>query len=58
MLVLGINTGTSIDAVDLALVEWRSPFDLKDFSIVAEDSFEFDFNLKQEFEKIINKQNF
>lgn len=57
MLVLGINTGTSIDAVDLALVEWRSPFDLKDFSIVAEDSFEFDFNLKQEFEKIINKQN-
>lgn len=57
MLVLGINTGTSVDAVDLALVEWRDPSDLKDFEIKIEDSFSFEPELRKEFEKIINKQN-
>lgn len=57
MLVLGINTGTSVDAVDLALVEWRDPSNLQDFEIKVEDSFNFEPELRKEFEKIINKQN-
>ena len=57
MFVLGINTGTSIDAVDLALVEWRSLTDFQDHQVAIEDSFSFEPELRKQFEKVINKQN-
>ncbi len=36
--VLGINTGTSVDGVDLALVKWNAN-DLKKFQIIEEASY-------------------
>lgn len=57
MLVLGVNTGTSIDAVDLALVDWRDLNNLRDYRVVCEDSYSFNQDLRIIFEKLINKQN-
>lgn len=53
--VLGINTGTSVDGVDLALVKWNAD-DLKAFEIIEEASYEIDPNVKQEIEALIAKQ--
>jgi anhydro-N-acetylmuramic acid kinase len=53
--VLGINTGTSVDGVDLALVKWNAN-DLKKFQIIEEASYEIDPTVKQEIEMLISKQ--
>lgn len=55
MRVLGINTGTSVDGVDLALIDWDL-HDLKNFKIIAEASYEFDPAVKKEIEILISKQ--
>ncbi len=55
MRVLGVNTGTSVDGVDFALVDW-SMDNIKNFNIIHQSSYEFDPRVKQEIEKIINKQ--
>lgn len=55
MRVLGVNTGTSVDGVDIALIEWdRENF--KKFKILAEYSFEFKAELKKRINLLINKQ--
>jgi anhydro-N-acetylmuramic acid kinase len=53
--VLGINTGTSVDGVDLALVQWDAS-DLRKFKIIEEASYEIDPTVKQEIEVLIAKQ--
>lgn len=53
--VLGINTGTSVDGVDLALVKWNAD-NLRAFEVIEEASYEFDPTVKQEIEIIIAKQ--
>lgn len=55
MLVLGINTGTSVDGVDLALVRWDLN-NLKSFQIVKESSYKFDPNVKHDIDVIIALQ--
>lgn len=55
MRTLGVNTGTSVDAVDLCLVEWDLA-NLKDFKILKEKSYPFSKELKQEIEKLIKAQ--
>ncbi len=55
MFVLGVNTGTSVDGVDLALVKWNAD-NLRDFEIIEEASYEIDPNVKQEIEILIAKQ--
>ena len=55
MFVLGINTGTSVDGVDLALVKWDRE-NLRNFEIIEEVSYEIDPTVKQEIEVIIAKQ--
>lgn len=55
MLVLGINTGTSVDGVDMALVDWNLE-DLKKFRIVKQLSFEFDPKVRSDIEVLISKQ--
>jgi anhydro-N-acetylmuramic acid kinase len=55
VLVLGINTGTSVDGVDLALVNW----DIKNLSkieIIKESSYEFDPGVKKDIEVLIGLQ--
>lgn len=62
MLVLGINTGTSVDGVDMSLVEWQLPpqnsteFRLNKFKIIKELSFQFDPKVKHDIEVLIGKQ--
>lgn len=53
--VLGINTGTSVDGVDLALVKWDAK-NLRGFEIVEEASYEIDPTVKQDIEVLIAKQ--
>lgn len=57
MRVLGVNTGTSVDAVDFALIDWHETNNLRNYQVVCEDSFPFDVTLRNIFEKLINKQN-
>lgn len=57
MKVLGVNTGTSIDAIDFALIDWHELSNLKNYTVIAEDSVAFDPLLRSTFEKLINKQN-
>ncbi len=55
VLVLGINTGTSVDGVDMALVDWDLN-ELKNFRIVKEVSFQFDPKVRHDIEALIGKQ--
>ncbi|MDD9898246.1 MAG: anhydro-N-acetylmuramic acid kinase [Candidatus Melainabacteria bacterium] len=55
MLVLGVNTGTSVDGVDFSLVDWDLS-DLKNYRIVKEASYQFDPNVKHDIEVVIAKQ--
>jgi len=55
VLVLGVNTGTSVDGVDFALVDWDIN-DIKNFRIVKEVSYEFDPGVKHDVEVLIGKQ--
>ena len=55
MLVLGINTGTSVDGVDLCLVRWNTS-NLKSFIVVKQASYKFDPSVKAVVEKLIKKQ--
>lgn len=55
MFVLGINTGTSVDGVDLSLVKWDIN-NLRNFEIVREVSYEFDPGVKKEIQTLISKQ--
>ncbi len=55
MLVLGINTGTSVDGVDMALVDWDLN-NLKKYRIVKELSFQFDPKVRNDVEILIGKQ--
>lgn len=55
MLVLGINTGTSVDGVDMALVRWDLK-NFKAFEIIKESSYKFDPNVKHEIDIIIALQ--
>jgi|LakMenEpi08Jun12_1017391.scaffolds.fasta_scaffold00005_26 anhydro-N-acetylmuramic acid kinase len=57
MRVLGVNTGTSVDAIDFALIDWHDIHNLKNYSVIREDSVPFDPTLRIIFEKLINKQN-
>ncbi len=52
---MGINTGTSVDGVDLALVDWDAN-DLKNFKIIHQLSFEFDPKIKHDIEALIGLQ--
>ena len=53
--VLGINTGTSVDGVDLALVKWNAK-NLRKFEIIEEASYEMDPTVRQDIEVLIAKQ--
>ncbi len=55
MRVLGVNTGTSVDGVDLCLVEW-SLGTLSDYKIIRSASYPFDEELQIAIEKLINLQ--
>ena len=55
MLVLGVNTGTSVDGVDFALVDLDID-NLKNFKIVNEMSYEFDPGVKHDIEILIGLQ--
>jgi anhydro-N-acetylmuramic acid kinase len=55
VLVLGVNTGTSVDGVDLALVDWDIN-DLSKFEIIKESSYEFDPSVKKDIEVLIGLQ--
>jgi len=55
MRVLGVNTGTSVDGVDLTLIEW-SLEDLTKYRILRSASYDFDVEIKQAIEKLINLQ--
>ncbi len=55
MLVLGINTGTSVDGVDMALVDWDLN-NFKKYKIVKEISFQFDPKVRNDIEILISKQ--
>lgn len=55
MLVLGVNTGTSVDGVDFALVDW-DVHNLKEFRIIKEISYEFDPGVKKDIEVLIGLQ--
>lgn len=60
MFVLGINTGTSVDGVDMSLVEWQLPQannpKFNQFKIIKELSFQFDPKVKHDIEVLIGKQ--
>jgi anhydro-N-acetylmuramic acid kinase len=55
VLVLGINTGTSVDGVDMALVKWNLD-NLKDFKIIKESSYKFDPGVKKDIDILIALQ--
>ncbi len=55
MRVLGVNTGTSVDGVDLCLVEWNLE-DLSNYKIIRSASYPFDETIQQNIEKFINLQ--
>ncbi|MCE2929151.1 MAG: anhydro-N-acetylmuramic acid kinase [Candidatus Caenarcaniphilales bacterium] len=55
MLVLGINTGTSVDGVDLALVDWDVS-DIKNFRVIKEESYQFDPSVKKDILVLIGMQ--
>ena len=55
MLVLGVNTGTSVDGVDFSLVDWDLN-NLKNYRIVKEQSYQFDPQVKHDVEILIGKQ--
>jgi anhydro-N-acetylmuramic acid kinase len=55
VLVLGINTGTSVDGVDMALVSWDLK-DFKQFKIIKESSYKFDPGVKRDIDVIIALQ--
>lgn len=55
MLVLGVNTGTSVDGVDFALVDW-DVHNLKEYRIIKEISYEFDPGVKHDVEILIGLQ--
>lgn len=55
MLVLGVNTGTSVDGVDFTLVDWDLN-DLQNYRVIKEASYQFDPNVKHDIEVIIGKQ--
>ena len=56
MKVLGVNTGTSVDAVDICLVEWNL-VDLCRFKLIEAQSYPFDAEIKLGIEKLINAQH-
>lgn len=56
MLVLGINTGTSVDGVDMALVKWNNVCSLRDFKIIQSISYQFDPMVKHDIEIMIGLQ--
>lgn len=55
MRTLGVNTGTSVDAIDFCLVDWNVD-DFRDFKIIKQKSYPFESNMKVEIEKLINLQ--
>lgn len=55
MRTLGINTGTSVDAVDMCLIDWDLD-SLKDREVILQKTFEFDPELQQHIHKVINQQ--
>ncbi len=55
MRTLGVNTGTSVDGVDMCLVHWNE-VDLRKFEIIKQRTFPFPNTLKQHIEKVINTQ--
>jgi anhydro-N-acetylmuramic acid kinase len=55
MRVLGINTGTSVDGVDLALIDWDIN-DFKAFKIIKQKSYDFNPEIKKNIRKIISLQ--
>lgn len=55
MHVLGVNTGTSVDGLDLLLVNWDTK-DLKNFNILGQASYAFDPIIKKDLQNIIKSQ--
>lgn len=55
MRVLGVNTGTSVDGVDLCLVDWNL-HKLTDFKVIKSASYPFDPDIKLGIEKMIKMQ--
>lgn len=55
MRALGVNTGTSVDAVDMCLVQWNLA-DLKTFTVIKEKTYPFDKEIQIGIEKLINSQ--
>lgn len=56
MRVLGVNTGTSVDSIDLCLVDWDIN-NLTNFKVLKSQSYEFTPSIKKNIEKLINKQD-
>jgi anhydro-N-acetylmuramic acid kinase len=56
MKVLGINTGTSLDAVDLCLVDWQDVNNPKAFEILASKSYPFVPEVKKLIDRLIRRQ--
>ncbi len=55
MRVLGVNTGTSVDGIDLCLIEWNLE-NLSEYKIIRSASYPFDEELQIAIEKLINLQ--